>query len=115
MRSATIFSLAAFRNIARYLETKRHSMKHIIKLERKKVKQPPNLSLEVFFCSPFPELVRFWCFLDFWMAIQYIILTLQRRASPYIAACKTPFLAVFKVSNLQNKIGIIAKNSNYNS
>jgi hypothetical protein len=49
------------------------------------------------------------------MAIQYIILTLQRRASPYIAACKTPFLAVFKVSNLQNKIGIIAKNSNYNS
>lgn len=49
---------------------------------------------------PPPKLVWFWYFLRFWMAIQDVVFTFYRWASPYIACCKTLFLAVIQVSNL---------------
>ena len=53
---------------------------------------------------PQPQLIRLWCFLSLWMAIQNIVFPFYRWAGPYIAGCKPTVLAIVKISDLMNTI-----------
>lgn len=49
---------------------------------------------------PLDQLICLWGFLSLWMAKEDIVLSFLWWACPYIAGCKTLFLAVTKVTNL---------------